>query len=271
MVSALSEPRAAVNAIRLVLMCLYTLLIGPVVIALSFLEPSGRLALRACRLWVHWNVLTFGVSIEAEGLENVPRDSPVVILSNHQSLFDIAALTETLPVDFRFVAKKELVRVPVFGWAMWASGHIVIDRGSHVRAVARLERAADRVRSGVNVIVYPEGTRSPESRLRPFKSGGFHLAIQAQVPILPVTVSGSNRVTPKGTLGVRPGPIKITYGEPIPTRGLTVADRKDLKRRVREAIARGYDPELQGPVVIDPDPPISRPSQSRAQPVVEPR
>ncbi len=242
-----------VNTIRLALMCLYTLVLGPVVIMLSFVEPSGRLALRVGRLWVHWNVVTFGVSIEAAGLENVPRDEPAVFMSNHQSLFDIAALVETLPVDFRFVAKKELMRVPVFGWAMWASGHIVIDRGNRARAVARMQRAAERVRAGVNVIVYPEGTRSAESRLRPFKSGGFHLAIQAQVPILPVTVSGSHRVTPKGTLVVHPGRIKITYGKPIPTRGLTVDDRHELKRRVRAAVARGYDPELQGPVEIEPD------------------
>src|SRR5690606_31303222 len=154
----------------------------------------------------------------------------------------------------RFVAKKELVRVPIFGWCLVTTGQIIIDRGNRERAVRSLRRAAERIRGGASVIVFPEGTRSPSGSLRPFKSGPFHLALEAQVPIVPVTVSGSQRITPKGRLVVHPGTVKITYGPPIPTRGLGLEDRRRLKARVRAAIVAGYDEALQGPPVVEPDP-----------------
>ena len=108
-----------------------------------------------------------------------------------------------------------------------------------------MRRAAERIRGGINVIIFPEGTRSPDGTLQPFKSGGFHLALDAQVPVIPVTVSGSRQLTPKRSLQVRSGTIKVVYGVPIPTVGLTARDRETLKRRVAEAIQAGYDTELQ--------------------------
>jgi 1-acyl-sn-glycerol-3-phosphate acyltransferase len=146
-----------------------------------------------------------------------------------------------------------LVRVPIFGQALVASGHIIIDRGNRERAVASLRRAAERIRAGISVIVFPEGSRSPEGHLRRFKSGPFHLAVEAQVPIIPVTVSGSQHITPKGQLRVHAGRVKIVYGKPIPTRGVAIADRKLLAARVRDAIARGYDLAYQGSIVIEPE------------------
>jgi 1-acyl-sn-glycerol-3-phosphate acyltransferase len=175
---------------------------------------------------------------------------------------DQQTIVSTLPpsVKWRFVAKKELVRVPVFGQALLASGHIIIDRGNRERAVASLRRAAERIRAGTSVIVFPEGTRSPDGHLRLFKSGPFHLAVEAQVPIIPVTVSGSQHITPKGELRVHPGRVKIAYGKPIPTRGVSIAERKLLAARVRDAIARGYDVAYQGSVVLEPTPSADEPA-----------
>jgi 1-acyl-sn-glycerol-3-phosphate acyltransferase len=207
------------------------------------------------RVWVRWILATFRVRVDVAGLENVPTHAPIILMSNHQSLADIAAIVSTLPdsVKWRFVAKKELVRVPIFGQALVASGHIIIDRGNRERAVASLRRAAERIRAGISVIVFPEGTRSPEGHLRRFKSGPFHLAVEAQVPIIPVTVSGSQHITPKGEVRVRAGRVKIVYGKPIQTRGIAIADRKLLAAHVRDAIARGYDVAYQGSVVIEPE------------------
>ena len=243
------------NALRLVLVGVYTLIIGPPVILASFVD-GGQTMLALGRVWVRWILATFRIQVEAAGLDHVPAHAPVILMSNHQSLVDIAAIVDSLPrsLSWRFVAKRELVRVPFFGWALYASGHIIIDRGNRERAVRSLRRAAERIRAGTSVIVFPEGTRSPGGSLRPFKSGPFHLAIEAQVPIIPVTVSGTQRITPKGSLVVHAGTAKITYGKPIPTRGLGLADRQALKARVRSAIIDGYDIGYQGVPVVEPVP-----------------
>jgi 1-acyl-sn-glycerol-3-phosphate acyltransferase len=245
-----------VTLLQLGLIAIYTVLIGPPILVASFFD-GGRTMLRLGRVWIGWILATFGVRVEATGLENVPTHAPVVLMSNHQSLVDIAAIVSTLPPtqNWRFVAKRELTRVPIFGQVLVASGHVIIDRGNRARAVASLQRAAEMIRGGKTVIVFPEGTRSPRGNLKAFKSGPFHLALEAQVPIIPVTVSGSHRITPKGELRVHRGTVKICYGKPIPTRGIAVDERKQLADRVRDAIAQGYDVAYQG--VIDVDPPAS--------------
>ena len=244
------------NLFRLLLVGIYTVVIGVPVIATSPFDREARVMRALGRVWIRWILRTYGIRVEVEGLENVPARAPVILMANHQSLVDIAAIIDTLPpsVCWRFVAKKELVRVPIFGWCLVTTGQIIVDRGNRERAVASLRRAAERIRGGASVIVFPEGTRSPSGSLRPFKSGPFHLALEAQVPIVPVTVSGSQRITPKGSLTVHPGVVKIVYGRPIPTRGVPVAARAALKARVREAIAAGYDVAFQGEPVIEPAP-----------------
>ena len=229
--------------IRFALICLYTVFWGiPAMLVAPF---SGEAIVWIGRTWLSWIFRTCGIRVIAEGLEHIDRTQSYVFMSNHQSVLDIGALVGTLPVSWRFVAKRELTWVPFFGWALGLSDQIVIDRGDRAKSVQSLSRAAERVRGGVNVIVFPEGTRSPTGRMREFKSGGFHLAIEAQVPILPVTVSGSFHLIPKRSLRVHSGTIKVAYGAPIPTRGLRVEDRHALKERVREAIERGYDASFQ--------------------------
>lgn len=244
------------NLFRLLLIGIYTVVIGAPVIAASPFDREARAVRALARIWVRWILATYGIRVEVDGLANVPARAPVILMSNHQSLIDIVALVHTLPpsVSWRFVAKKELVRVPVFGWCLVATGQIIVDRGNRERAVASLRRGAERIRSGASVIVFPEGTRSASGSLRPFKSGPFHLALAAQVPIIPVTVSGSQRITPKGSLQVHPGVVKIRYGKPIPTRDVSLEQRGELKARVRDAIAAGYDVAFQGEPVIEPVP-----------------
>ena len=244
------------NLFRLLLLAIYTVVIGIPVIAVSPFDREARAVRALGRTWIRWILRTFGIRVAVEGLEHVPARAPVIFMSNHQSQIDIAAIIDTLPpsVSWRFVAKKELVRVPVFGWCLVTTGQIIVDRGDREKAVASLHRAAERIRGGASVIVFPEGTRSPSGSLRPFKSGPFHLALEAQVPIVPITVSGSQRITPKGSVQVHAGTVKIVFGKPIPTRGVRLEERGQLKARVREAIARGYDVAYQGTPVIEPAP-----------------
>jgi 1-acyl-sn-glycerol-3-phosphate acyltransferase len=233
-----------IYAVRLVLVAVYTVIWG--VIGMCVAPFSGDAVLWVGRHWIGWIFSTCGLRVEAEGLEKIAPAHPCVFMSNHQSVLDIGALVLTIPVNWRFVLKKELLWVPFFGWVLALSDQIVIDRGRRERAVASLRRAAQRIRAGASVIIFPEGTRSLTGELREFKSGGFHLAIEAQVPIVPATVSGSFELIPKHSLRIRSGTMKIVYGDPIPTQGLTGDDRGALKDRVRAAIQQGFDWDYQG-------------------------
>ena len=234
-----------IYVLRYALFALYTALWGSAACLLAPFDRSGRGLVWCARHWVAWILGTCGIRVDADGLENVPRDRPCVYMSNHQSVVDIAAIVGTLPVVWKFVAKRELTRIPFFGWALLAGRQVIIDRADHASSVESLARAAERVRAGASVIIFPEGTRSPDRALHAFKSGGFHLALRAGVPIVPITVSGSWRITPKRSLRIESGRVLVRYGRPIPTRGLGVGDRDALKLRVRAAILAGYDPALQ--------------------------
>ena len=229
--------------VRFCLIALYTVFWGA--LAMPAAPFSGEAIVWVARNWIRWIFATCGIRVEASGLEHAAATKTAVYMSNHQSVLDIGAIVESLPVSWRFVAKKELTYIPFFGWALGLSDQIVIDRKSRRRSVESLRRAAERIRGGVNVIIFPEGTRSPTGVLQSMKSGGFHLAVDAQVPVIPVTVSGSRSLMPAGSLRVRSGTIKVVYGAPIPTAGLSNRDREALKQRVAEAIEAGFDAELQ--------------------------
>ncbi len=179
-----------------------------------------------------------GTPVRAEGLERIPppRDGPVVYAANHSSMFDIWALAATLPGSVRFVGKQELAKIPLVGRAMVRAGHILIDRSNPRRALAGYARAGAVIRSGVSPVVFPEGTRSRTGKLQPFKNAPFGLAIAAQVPVVPVYVHHTFEILPKGAIRLRPRPIRILVGDPIPTAGLRLDQRQALRDRVRAAI-----------------------------------
>jgi 1-acyl-sn-glycerol-3-phosphate acyltransferase len=234
-----------IYVVRYALITIYTILWGTLGIVIGLVDRSGEGVLWVGRNWIRWVLASCGIRIRSKGLEAIDPRGPYVMMSNHQSVFDIAAIVASWPDRFRFVAKRELTWVPFFGWALALGGHVIIDRGRRERAVKSLERAARQVRDGTTVIIFPEGTRSPTGELTELKSGGFHLALQAQVPVLPVTVSGSRRITPKSSLRIESGEILIRYGRPIATAGLGVEDRQVLKDRVRAALEAGFDAGLQ--------------------------
>ena len=233
--------------LRYGLLLVYTVFWGVIGLAIGLVERSGRGVLWVAKSWVGWIFASCGIRVEVEGLvENIDPAQPYVIMTNHQSVIDIGALIMTLPVEWGFVAKRELTWIPFFGWVLAIGGHVIIDRSNRERSVKSLRCAAERVRAGTNVIIFPEGPRSPSGTLASFKSGGFHLAIQARSPVLPATVSGSHRITPNHSLRLESGVVKIAYGKPIPTEGMGTEGREALKGAVRDAIEAGFDLTLQG-------------------------
>ena len=178
-----------------------------------------------------------GTPVLAEGLERIPSDRPVIYVSNHSSMFDIWALSATLPGSVRFLAKQELFKIPLLGPAMRAAGHIPIDRAARKKAFAAYDAVGEMIRAGFSSpVVFPEGTRSRTGELLPFKNAPFALAIAAQVPIIPVYVHHTFEILPKGAWRLRPRPIRLLVGEPIETKGLQPADRERLRDQVRAAM-----------------------------------
>lgn len=186
--------------------------------------------------WARQILHAAGTPVHAVGLERIPAGEPVIYASNHSSMFDIWALFATLPGSVRFVAKRELFRIPILGQAMRAAGHIPIDRAVKARAFEAYDDAARIIKRGFSPVVFPEGTRSRTGGLLPFKNAPFALAIAAQVPIVPVYVHHTFEILPKGAWRLRPRPIQLLVAPPIATRGLRPDDRDRLREQVRAAM-----------------------------------
>lgn len=189
---------------------------GLIAIGAAIFRARGEIYSWATREWARAIIRASGIEIRAEGLENLERDAPQIIVANHVSGYDIFALASVLPVRFSFVAKKELERIPFFGTAWKAAGHISIDRSNRQKAIASLRQAGRKIREeNSTVIIFAEGTRSRTGELLPFKKGAFTLALEAAVPIIPTALIGSNRIIRRGSWRIHPGPITVRFGSPI--------------------------------------------------------
>jgi len=204
----------------------------------------GKLEPKSCdaRLdeWSRQLLADAKIDLAVHGLEHAPPDESFVVMSNHQSLYDIPVLFQALRRRIRMVTKRELFRVPVWGRAMRVAGFIEVDRDNHERALESLRRAADAIESGTDIWISPEGTRSRDGSLQPFRKGGFHLALDAGVRILPVSIDGTRRVLVAGDYTVHPGAsVVVTVHPPVDCRQYSASDLELLMDRVRDAILAG--------------------------------
>jgi 1-acyl-sn-glycerol-3-phosphate acyltransferase len=213
---------------------------GCITLALLVLALTGgrrRIPLRmASRLWAPGLLWGAGAHLEVEGLQRVDFAQPHVFVANHQSIIDVCALFRALPVSIRFVIKQELAKVPFIGWYARAMGMVFIERGQAREAASRLHSVVALVQGGDSLCAFPEGTRSRDGSVRPFKGGAFQVALQAGVPIVPIAIEGSGAVLPAAGFKVRPGMIRVRIGDPIPTAGLKPNDRHALAQRAHDAV-----------------------------------
>jgi 1-acyl-sn-glycerol-3-phosphate acyltransferase len=226
--------RASLNA---ALIILYTFVLGVPCLIFFFLQPDGETGYWFIRTWARILLRTCGVSIEVRGAQNIPADPPYIIMSTHNSHFDIPVLMKEVPRQFRIVAKRELFKIPVFGWILSAAGYVNVNREDKEQAFASLDRATEKVKTGMPLLIFPEGTRSPDGSLGPFKKGGFVLAINAGAPIVPVVVDGTFQILPKATWRVSPGRVTVTFGRPIEASMHSFEDKEMLIDEVRGAIS----------------------------------
>jgi len=217
---------------------LVTLLISIATIFCSAILRQPAASVQGLAAWWARSIcVASGVTVQVEGTENLAPDRPYIFAANHQSQFDIFALQGFLGVDFRWLAKKELFKVPIWGAAMRRAGYIPIDRSHGRKAIKSLDQAAKKIAKGTSVIIFPEGTRSKDGKLQKFKSGAMLLAIKSGVPLVPVAITGTYNVLPKGRLLVRAGQVRIKVGQPIDSKKYKSKDKNELALLLQEAVA----------------------------------
>jgi len=209
---------------------------------LRFPDRPGNIFDWAPRLWCSAILWAAGVRVRLHNAQHMPRGEPRIYVANHVSWFDIFVLASFLPY-YKFVAKAELFRIPIFGRAARAAGMISIERDNRKSAFASYDRAAAQIRRGASVVVFPEGTRGRSYALRPFKKGPFVLAVAAQVPVVPCIIHGTIPIQPKGAFRVRSGVVDIHFLEPIPTSDMTYEDRDRLARETWRRMADAFERE----------------------------
>lgn len=235
--------RFLITIARLVFIALTCVPFSVAAIILLPFDKSGRTYFWCGRTWTKLSLIVCRIKLTVEGLDTVDRYGNYILVSNHASVFDIPVLMSTFP-HVRIMFKKELSYIPFWGQALRWGHHIMVDRGKGTEAMKSLDRAANDVRKGGQVLLFAEGTRTRDGKMLPFKRGAFSLAAKSGVPIVPVTINGSYRILPKGSFDIRPAQITVTIDPPIDTTAVkTREDEMKLMDQVRTIIAARYREE----------------------------
>ncbi len=220
----------------------YTIVLGSLSVASSLFERSGYFGHGCARAWSWLILATTGVRVHREGLDCLEPGRTYIFVSNHQSIYDIPIVFASLPYQVRIIAKESLARFPFLGWHLRRTGHMFVDRRNPDRA-AIFRRWSQLVADGLSLIIFPEGTRSEDGRVARFKGGSFLLAIEAGLPVVPLSIAGSRHVMKKGRLRTCPGHVRLTIHSPISTSGYeaTIEDVRRLADRARDIVAPAVD------------------------------
>jgi len=220
------------------LIILSTIACGSVSIIASLFDSTGRAAMRVARVWSRSLLLIARVRVKVEGLDRIDLGASCVFCSNHLSYMDTPVVLSSIPAEFRFLAKEGLFQIPFLGTHLKQAGHVPVPREDPRRAIRTMSTAARIMcERGVSLLVFPEGGRSQDGVLQPFKEGAAYIAIKAQAPLVPVAVMGTREILAMGSAVFRGGPVRLRIGHPIPTEGLTLRDREALTAAAHEQIA----------------------------------
>lgn len=233
--------RGAINALKILWLASWlsvaTLLVFPPIMISTLFSSTGNFAFHLSRVWARIILTITGVKLSVQGKEKIDKSQTYIIISNHQSHLDGPSIALTLGIQFRWIAKKELLQIPVFGHCLKACGNIFIDRSDRQKSLQSIQEGIDRLPQGVGVMFFAEGTRSTNGRLNEFKKGGFFAALQTGLPILPVTVNGSSKALPRNKLVYKSKPIHVIVGDPIDVKKYTFDQMSELLGITRDVIA----------------------------------
>jgi 1-acyl-sn-glycerol-3-phosphate acyltransferase len=231
------------TALIMIWIVLETFVLAVIAVGISLFTRTGNAVHIIARLWAKAILAVSRIQVTVNGLANIDPSMFYIYMSNHQSNFDIPVLLAHIPGQFRWLAKAELFRIPIFGRAMRGAGYISIDRFNRISAIESISAAAEKIKEGVSVMIFPEGTRSKDGRIRPFKKGGFILAVDAGVPIVPIIIRGTRPIMAKGDLRIQPGEVFLDIKKPIATAGYSRDTKDDLIERLRTVICEGFEKE----------------------------
>jgi len=224
------------SVLLLIIGVIFTAFMSGCAVLFPLISPGENKAHRIASLWARILLILTNTRVKVIGAENVLAGKPQVFMANHQSDFDILIVLAHIPGQFRWIVKKELFNIPVFGAAMRNAGYIEIDRQHHERAMMSVDEAARKIKEGKSVMSFPEGTRSRDGSIKPFKKGMFHLAIKSGVPIVPISIVGAKDIMPKRSLHIKPGQVTLVIDKPIDVNGYAIENRHELIERVRNVI-----------------------------------
>jgi 1-acyl-sn-glycerol-3-phosphate acyltransferase len=203
----------------------------------SLFDTVGNAQIGVARVWARYILAVAGVKVQAEGLDKINPTSSYVIASNHASYIDTPVILSTIPVQFRFLAKSSLFKIPFMGSHLKRAGHIPVPRDDPRAAVRTMTLAATNIREkGISMLIFPEGGRTPDGELKEFKEGVAYIAIKSGVPIIPVALIGTRAIVPLNSGIVKPGKVMVRVGEPVETANLTLKDRERVTNEVRQQI-----------------------------------
>ena len=220
---------------------LVTFVLGIAAMLTSFFSRSGNTAHQIAHIWAKSIMTVSGVKVNISGFENINPEMSYIYMCNHQSNFDILVLLAFLPVQFRWLAKAELFKIPIFGHGMRCAGYISIDRSNQASAFQSISEAARKIKNGVSVMIFPEGTRSQDGKIKSFKKGGFVLAVDSGVPVVPIVLKGTHAIMPKGNLRISPGPVEMEIQKPIATSDYSRESKENLMDLVKTVMHEHFD------------------------------
>ena len=251
--------RLSSNILRIPVFAAATIASGSLALLSSYFESKsqpGRLQHAVAQAWARVSVRIAGARVRVSGLENIPAET-AVYACNHTSYMDTPVVFSSLPFQFRILAKKELWGIPFIGWYLNRSGQIPIDTANPRTTLSSFSKGVHTLRAGLNIFVFPEGGRTPDRKLKPFLNGAAFLALRAQVPLVPVILVGVYDLLPIHTKHVYPDPngdpIRVAFGQPIPTAGRSPRDAEALTAELREAMQQLLDSN-GGNLGYPPDP-----------------
>jgi 1-acyl-sn-glycerol-3-phosphate acyltransferase len=218
-----------------------SLVLGSVSILAGFFDRSGNTSHRIASLWSRLICVTNGIKVEIIGIENILTDQPQIFVANHQSYFDIFAISGYFPVQIRWVAKASLFRIPFVGWSMKAAGYIGVDRDNKRKAYQAFIKTTEKIGEGCSIVIFPEGTRSVDGLIGPFKKGSHLLAIRSKAAMVPITIIGSGSIICKKSAIIHPGPVRIVLSKSVSLEKLKSQGEKESMEKIRDTICSIYE------------------------------